>query len=208
MARLPVPDASAIAALAPDWLILEPGVTIWRIYAEGGRHPGTWSGFRYWGPGDSRFDHHPPPPGPSGRGILYGATQLTTCVAEVFQASRLVDRHTNGPHLAVFSAQAPMHLLNLRGTWPTIAGASMALNSALDRDRTQAWARAIYAAYPSVEGLWYSSAMHANEPCVALFERAIPSMADTPLLRMTLSDAALTPSLLNAAQAVGYALKP
>ncbi len=40
------------------------------------------------------------------------------------------------------------------------------------RPRARAWARAIYVAYPEAEGVWYGSSMHANTPCIALFERA------------------------------------
>jgi len=208
MARLPPPPSpDALAAILPRWEILPPGTEIWRIYRTTGDHPQQWREFRTWGPHhEARFDHHLPPPREQDRGILYGARAITTCVAEAFQRTGVVARRENDPDLVCFKVTDVLWLLDLRGIWPTIAGASMALNSALDRERTQAWSRAIYAAYPNAHGLWYASSMHANEPAVALFERAMPLLASLPEFNLPLADPSLNLTLVTASHAVGYAI--
>lgn len=100
----------------------------------------------------------------------------------------------------------PVWLVDLRGTWPTIVGASMALNSAVDRERTQSWSRVIYEAYPSAHGLWYASSMHANEPAILLYERAEPLLARHSTFNVSIADPALYFTLLAAAHAIGYIL--
>lgn len=186
-------------------MILPPGAEIWRIYRAGGTHPQAWNSFRTWGPHpEARFDHHLPPPRDQQRGILYAARSITTCIAEVFQRTSVVARTEHDPYLASFLTTDALWLLDLRGTWPTIAGASMALNSALDRHRTQAWSRAIYDAYPQAHGLWYASSMHANEPAVCLYERALPLLSPQVRFNMALADPALYLTILTAAEAVGY----
>jgi hypothetical protein len=96
-------------------------------------------------------------------------------------------------------------LLDLTGTWPTAAGASMAINSG-PRPRARRWSQAIYAAYPSVEGLLYCSSMHANQPAAALFERAQSAIPPAPAFHRALADPGLLLRLDAAATLLGYQL--
>src|SRR5207237_6770067 len=128
----------------------------------------------------ARFDHHVPPTREQGRGILYAAKAVITCVAEVFQDKRLIDTRDRLPWLVGIRLRRDVPLLDLAGNWPTAAGASMLINAGR-RDRARAWSRAIYDAYPDVEGLWYSSSMDANRPAVALYERASDSIEPSPI---------------------------
>src|SRR5437764_226030 len=71
------------------------------------------------------------------------------------------------------------------------AGASMAINTGR-RDRARQWSRAVYDAYPHIEGLWYASSwyassMYANQPAFAFYERVEESLAQTPFFHMPLS---------------------
>src|SRR6185437_14311005 len=133
-----------------------------RIYFAGGDHPGVWNAFRHHGPVPSgRFDHHVGPPHVQGRGILYVAWYPRTCLAEVFQAKRRIDMHSRSPLLVGFETVRALNLLDLTGLWPTRAGASTAITSGPPRFRAQAWARRIYEAYPSVEGIYYGLSMDA-----------------------------------------------
>lgn len=100
--------------------------------------------------------HHDPPPHRQERAILYAAIEGPTCLAEVFQDTRVIDRHRNDPWLAAFVIAGALDLLDLTGTWPTRAGASMAINSG-PRPGAQRWARAVWDAYPVVHGLYYPS---------------------------------------------------
>lgn len=207
VSRLPLPVPTALRVIAPKWRILAPGTSIWRIYRAEGAHPQAWNTFRTWGPvRAARFDHHERPSHEQERGVLYAAAAFTTCVAEVFQLIGIIARHEDAPYAASFTVTDPVWLLDLRGTWPTIAGASMALNSSVDHERTQAWSRAIYEAYPSAHGLWYASAMHANAPSILLYERARPLLAAYPAFNMPLADPALHLTLQTAADGLGYVL--
>ena len=198
------PPVETLRSLGPRPYTLLPGTGIWRICMRGGLHPVAWNEFRHWGPVKAgRFDHHLPPPRLQTRGILYAATRIATCVAEVFQGGRTIDVMVNQPWLAGFTVEAPLQLLDLTGTWPTAAGASMAINSGL-RARAQRWARAIYSAYPDVAGLWYASSMYANHPAVALFERAQHALADEPSFYRPLSDPALLDDLVAIAHTLQY----
>jgi hypothetical protein len=66
------------------------------------------------------------------------------------------------------------------------------------RDRARRWSRAVHTAYPHVQGLFYCSSMNANEPCVALYERAIRVMPSNPEFHRLLSDPIVLTMLENA----------
>lgn len=182
-----------------------------RIYRAAGDHPVGWSQFREHGPvATARFDPHPPAPGGEvhrvkAAAVLYAATALQTCVAEAFQATRVIDRTTNRPHLAIWRPARTLRLLDLSGTWPTRAGASQAIASG-PRDRARAWARAIRTAYPDLDGLWYPSAMNAGEPAICLWAPARDSMPRSPWSNLPLDAPSLQLPLGRIAAAIGYRL--
>lgn len=209
MPKFPEPPAPAIlAAVAPVVRVLPAGTRIWRVYFQAGAHPTTWEQFRAWGPTDARFDHHVPPPSIQTRQILYGAAgpkAALTAVAEAFQSTRVVERARRAPTWAAFDCARDLRLLDLTGTWPTKAGASMAIASG-PRVRARRWSQAIYAAFPDVEGLFYGSSMNANEPCVALYERARAAVPERPVFHRLLSDPVVLTMLENACAEIGYAM--
>lgn len=188
--------------------MLAAGSRIWRVYFQGGAHPTTWDQFRAWGPTNARFDHHPPPPSLKTEQILYGAigaNAAVTSIAEVFQAARVVDRRHAAPSWVAFHCTRDLELLDLTGTWPTRAGASMAIASG-PRSRARLWSQAIYAAFPQIDGLLYGSSMNANAPSVALYERALTAMPAAPVFHRQLADPAVLTLLKNACNAVNYIL--
>lgn len=206
MAKLPEapPPAELVARTGPAVKSLPAGSLIWRVYFRGGPHPASWNQFRSYGPVPSgRFDHHDPPPHHQERAILYAAIHGPTCLAEVFQESRVIDRHHNDPWLAAFATERALDLLDLSGTWPTRAGASMAINSG-PRPRAQRWSRAIYDAYPEIDGIYYPSSMSGNQPAVALFERALGAIPKQPRLNRALAEPPLLIPITNAAAQFGY----
>ncbi len=140
------------------------------------------------------------------RGVLYAARDLVTCVAEVFQGSRLVDRAAADRCLAGFRLTRSVRLLDLTGHWPTRAGANEALASG-PRPRAQAWTRAMYKAYPRIEGIWYPSSMHGGNPALVLFERAETALPSTADLDVPLSHPGLLPDLVRAAASLGYLIR-
>jgi hypothetical protein len=201
MPKFPEPPASLTLAALTGTLRAE--TRLWRVYFAGGAHPTAWDGFRFFGPTPSRFDHHDPPPRAQPRGVIYAAREPTTCIAEVFQATRVIDRASRSPWLVAFDLKKEVVLLDLTGPWPTAAGASMAINTG-QRPRARRWSRAIYAAYAAVEGLLYASSMHANRPAVTLYERAQPALPAAPVFHRALSDPALLHRLSAAAARLGY----
>lgn len=104
-----------------------------------------------------------------------------------------------------FRLAKPLKLLNSRGRWPTRAGASSALNSG-SRKVARGYARAIYAAYPDGQGIWYGSSMNGNSACVALFEGAKGAFLPRPAFHHALADPLLLPLLDRCAGAFNYAL--
>jgi len=203
------PPVAALRGVGPSVATLRAGTRLWRIYFRGGSFPAGWNRLRYYGPiSSARFDHHLDSPGVHDRGILYAATgndAIATCVAEVFQDTHLVDTGRNDPWLAAFALVEDIALLDLGGKWPTEAGASANINSG-PRPRCRRWSRAIYAAYPGLVGLYYASSMNANQPAIALYERASKALPSVPVFNRSLSDAPLLIPLKNIATGLGYDL--
>lgn len=204
MAKFPEPPPAArLAGLTPTQLVLPAGVRGWRIYFQGGSHPTAWNTFRDYGPTTARFDHHLAPPHVQTRRVLYLAESPLTCFAEVFQDTRTIDRARHSPWLVCFELVRPVILLDLTGTWPTQAGASMAINSG-PRPRARRWSQVIYEAYPAIEGLYYASSMNANRPAVMFYERARTALPERPLFHRALADPTLTAAIARAAQRFNY----
>jgi len=159
----PPPAIGELRKLGPEIHVLPGGTLLWRVYFRAGPYPSTWNAFRHFGPTDARFDHHDPPPAVhAGRAILHGADAGPTCLAEVFQTTRVIDRRHRIPHLAAFELDAPLSLLDVTGAWVTRAGGNMAISSG-SRVRSREWSRAIYDAYPKLQGIRYASSMNANQ---------------------------------------------
>jgi hypothetical protein len=194
MARLPQPPApAALQALlrrTEDVVAVHRATRLVRIFTSGGQHPQRWNSFRYTGPlAHARFD--PQPATPDGQpaesrdhGVLYFGLTVRTSVAEVFQATSIMDRTTRRPFLVILRPRRTLRLLDLSGLWPTRAGASQEISSG-PKDLTQAWARAIRAAYPELDGLWYRSSMDSGDPAVCLWDppggSALPAAPDVLL---------------------------
>jgi RES domain len=214
MAKFPPPpsvDRLRAVRVDDDTVAVAPMTGLARIYQAAGRHPSTWSTFRTVGPvAAARFDPHPEsadgrPVDVPGCGVLYAAVDLQTCVAEAFQASRVVDRRSSRPWLVIFRSERVLRLLDLTATWPTRAGASQAISSG-PRDRARSWARVIRAAYPDLDGLWYRSSMDGGRPALCLWEPARDAMPTRPWANLPLDAPGLTMPLARACRAIGYQL--
>jgi hypothetical protein len=191
----------------PETIVLPSGTELWRVHFRGGDHPSGWNEFRRFGPvSTARFDHHTSPRREQGRAILYAATLGETCLAEVFQEYRLIDRWHKAPWLAGFVLRSDVELLDLTGLWPTRAGASTAISSSESRWRTQHWSRNIYSAYRGVAGVFYGSSMHSNDPAIALYERAQDALDVSPFLHVPLGHPVLWLPWQHAAISLRYNL--
>jgi RES domain len=212
MAKLPLPQPDRLRALKPATLILRTGTPLARIGFAGGPHPSAWNQFRYWGPTASRFDHHlrnaRGSPHRQDRGVLYAARMAQTCLAEVYQATRIVDVHRNQPYLVVWTLAADLTLLDLTGVFATRMGASTAIHSG-PRPRAQRWAAALYAAYPDLDGIAYCSSMNGNADAFALNERALNKapFAPTPNVNRMLADPLIADLIDEAAEDLRYMVR-
>ena len=213
MSKFPEPPGvDTLAAIPAVTAVLPAGTTVARICFGGSRHPTHWDRFRQFGPTASRFDHHLPDVGGAAhtqaRGIMYlaeGRLSIPTCLAEVFQSTRIINRHASDPVLAGFELAAPLTLLDLRGTFATAIGASMAIHSG-PRPRARRWAQQFYSAYPTVDGIYYCASMYGNAPAIALFERGARAIPARPVFHRELRDAALANILTETGQRIGYAV--
>ncbi|CAN5532239.1 RES family NAD+ phosphorylase [soil metagenome] len=216
MAKLPgPPSVETLRGVKPEIATLIAGSRIHRIYFRGGDYPATYASMRNYGPvATARFDHHA---GPArvheNRGVLYaavGADAIATCIAEVFQETRLVDLRRNDPWLACLKLPDSVDLLDLTGKLPTRAGTSANIGSG-PRPRCRRWSQAIHEAYPDLQGLLYSSSMNGGEPAILLYERAfagVPAAAQQvePVFNRPLADPGLLIPLSRVAASLGYDL--
>jgi len=204
------PGVAALRAIPAQTLILPAETSLARIYFAAGSHPSRWARFRSFGPVDARWDHHLPDSRGSGaeqsRAILYCAPDIDTCVAEVFQATRRIDRARAAPWWVVFALREPVTLLDLRGAFAATIGASTGIHSG-PRSRTRAWARELYEAYPNVQGVHYGSSMNGHAPAIALNERALAAMPPLPLFHRALNDDMLVDILQHIALRLSYGLR-
>jgi len=214
MARLPGTPSRPLPPLrSSDIKSLQRGTRLVRAYFVE-PHETYWNTFRHWGPAArSRFDHMPPPPADHpGLGVMYVAGDGPTALLEAFQATRTVNRTRDNPWLATFATTRSLRLLDIGGSWPTRAGASQALSAGDAPTVTQAWARAIYADYPNIDGVIYPSAMrgrprrrHALEGMsIALFERSETALPAHPRLNMPLGHPGLADPIAIVAVEFGY----
>jgi hypothetical protein len=204
------PGVAALRDIASETLVLPADTKLTRIYFATGPHPSHWNQFRSFGPTAARWDHHLPNARSAGfeqkRAVYYGAPEVDTCAAEVFQSTRRIDRTRNAPGLVVFALREAVTLLDLRGTFATKIGASTAIHSG-PRSRARAWARELYDAYPDIQGLYYGSSMNGHAPAVALNDRAQRAMPEQPQFHRALNDDMLVEVLQQIALRLSYGLR-
>ncbi len=202
------PDPAALRRISVETRTLPAFATVARIFHAGGTHPTAWDAFRYYGPTASRFDHHLPDAQGQAqdRGMMYlaaGDESIPTCLAEVFQTTRIIDRHSRHPILAGFELATEITLIDLCGTFATAIGASAAIHSG-SRPRARRWARQLYLAYPQTDGILYCSSMYGNAPAIALFERGKRSIPGRPVFHRALSDPVLANILIETGKKIQY----
>jgi hypothetical protein len=206
------PGVEALSQLTPALVTLPAGTTLARVYYSRASYIRAWNRLRYYGPLRSRWDHHLPDaedrPRSQQRGIYYAARNAKTCLAEVFQVTRRIDRVFQAPWLVVFETVAPVVLLDLTGDFATRMGASMAIHSG-SRGRARGWALDLYEAFPQIQGILYAASMHGGREALALNERALPAplFPEHPIFHRALADDVMLDPLKHAAHDLGYALR-
>lgn len=196
--------------IAPVLFTLCANTRVSRVFFASGAYAVRWNSFRHFGPLNGRFDHHELDadgfPCEDSRGIMYVATgdyQFPVTLAEVFQGSRMIDRFLNTPTYTAFRLTRDIVLLDLSGTFPTAAGASMAIHSG-SREIARQWSRLFYNAYSQIDGLYYCSSMHSHQPLIALYERSGDALPDKPDMHRALADNALQNLIFKNAEQIGF----
>jgi RES domain len=213
MTKLPRPPGiEALRQVPRDAIVLPAGSLLWRLHFGEGEHAAPWNEFRFFGPSQAgRFDHHflnaVGQAFTQSRGILYAAIYPTTCLAEVFQRTRIINRLRRLPMLVGFRTDADLLLLDLTHDYPTRAGASMSLSWG-PRGAARAWSQRFYECHTDIHGLWYPSSMHRNSPAIALYERAEDTRAlpQRPVFHRELADVLLLDRIKASARRIGYGL--
>jgi hypothetical protein len=206
------PGVAALSRLTPAELTLPIGTRLARVYYAAARYPTAWNAFRHFGPLNARWDHHLSTTAGAAveqtRGVYYAATDAKTCLAEVFQMSRRIDRAFQSPWLCVFESAQPLRILDLAGDFATRMGASMAIHSGC-HSRARTWARDLYEAFPHTQGIRYASSMNGGAAAFALNERALRTafFPEHPLFHRALADDLMLGPLMHAAQTLGYRLR-
>ncbi len=148
-----------------------------------------------------RWDPHPGSrPGPHVEGVLYACTDVATALAEVFQATRVIDTRAGAPRLTAWEPIRPLRLLDLSGTWLIRNGASAALITA-SRSTCRHWACAIHTAWPHLDGLAVPSTM-TNRPNVVLW--IAESLPDSPSFSRNLAHPLVWSIAQASAATIGY----
>ena len=184
-AKVPRTPPAVLTRDEADLLDVRP--MLWRVHRTSGEHVLAWNALRTWGPLPSmRFDPHSEPLGDHpGDGVAYAATDLPTALAEVFQSTRLIDTTSFAPRATAWQPTRPLRLLRLDDTWALRNGAANALTSA-PRGVCRAWAGAIRAAWPELDGLWTTSTM-TGRPTVVLWAPAADSFPSRPVFSRSLN---------------------
>lgn len=221
------PDLGRFPDLArdPSWVrVLPAGTHVERIFRAGGPHASRWHDFRSYGPLDGRFDPHPPPTGETpGVGVMYGvlespatggsaspsdvtASPFATAILEVFQAQRMIRLEAGSPTFVDFAIVRPLRLLDLSDSdWVTAAGGNAAISSG-DRATSRAWARAIAATYPALDGVVSASSLNPSARVVALWAPAADALPAHPSALIRLDRAELMGVIDAIAERYGYTL--
>ncbi len=213
MAKLPEPGSvENLRQLKPKIVTVAAGAEVSRIFFADTNYPTAWDSFRFFGPTTCRFDHHLSDKNGNSytqdRGIMYLATgklAAQTCLAEVFQEKRTIDRQSRLPVYAGFALADNIRLLDLTGAFATAIGSSTAIHSG-PRSRTRRWAQQLYRAYPQIDGILYCSSMNGNAPSIALFERAQQAIPSQNILHRELRDNAMASVISMTAQTINYAV--
>lgn len=206
MAKLPLPppvDQLRSLGGSHPWATDVPEV-LWRIRRGAGRFPSKWDGFRHLGPLPSaRFDPHKPPTHEQTECVAYFAATWRTCLAEVFQATRVVNVRRGDPFITGVRPTRPLQLLDLRGDWPIRIGASHHINTGR-KDHCRAWARALRQAWPRADGL--ISVGIDSGPVITLFAPARRTLGREPVFDRPLADGHIRDRVAAATEAIGYTL--
>ncbi|MBE9045777.1 RES family NAD+ phosphorylase [Pleurocapsales cyanobacterium LEGE 10410] len=182
--------------ISPQWLELEPGTTIQRIF-DPTSYGSTATGFRYYGP-LSRFDHqdNKQPKIDKERGIIYAGFNLSCCLVEIFGDDEMIKIQQQ--QIAFITLKQSLKLLDIRESGAWNAGSVAAMTSDGRRKLTQTWSRYFYEnpdLYGDIEGVIFNNA-HDGKPAIALYERASPQLLSADVSVLNLNEPSIRETVL------------
>jgi hypothetical protein len=197
------PPLDELLALGVETRSLPRDTVLWRIHQTSSTHALPWNRVRTWEPiPTARWDPHPLPAGEHAPlGAAYLGRDVPTCLAEVFQLTRFVDVDAGAPYVTAFRSRTDVELADLTGEWLLKAGGSAQLVFQ-QKDRTQAWAHAIHAAWPHLGGLVAPSAVFGGHEVVSVWSTAM--FPPTPELSVPLNSPAVLSDIAVAAKQIGF----
>jgi hypothetical protein len=199
MSPIPLPPSNPPSNLSPDFVTLDPGEEIRRIYKDKDKRDEKT--FNYKGP-YGRFDHHQhtidhPQVDPD-RGVSYWGYTLSCCLVEIFGDQKFItpqDRQIRRAGMLTISQ--PILLLNLCGSGAMLVGSTTKIAKDSAREDTQAWSRYFYAhpqIFKQVDGLIYANS-HNDEKVICFYERAISKLQQAASFNLPLDSPALQPEI-------------
>jgi RES domain-containing protein len=191
-ASLPQPLAGEVLDLATTSVV--------RIHSAAGRHPLRWDQPRESLDPIARFDPHAAGP----VGVWYAALRLETALAEAFQETCTVAGGPALPSMCIARLTAT-RLLDLGSRWATRATCGALITTA-PHAQTQAWAAAIRASFPDLDGLVWPSSVDPAGQAIVLWTSpgGRPPLMKRPDLVRALADRAIARHIAAATQAIGY----
>jgi hypothetical protein len=181
----PRTDLGPLSADASDFV--EVADVLHRIHRTTGAHRQRWNEMRTYGPlRSARWDPHEEPSSDQPTSaVCYAAIgHAVTAFAEVFQSRRSIPM-TPSHSLTAWIPTRPLRLLDLTPperagevAWAVRGGAAGSLFAA-NKDVCRAWARAIRAQWPELDGLHVPSTV-TLQPMVVLYVPAADSFPAAP----------------------------
>jgi hypothetical protein len=114
----------------------------------------------------------------------------------------MIDTRAGAPALTAWQPQRRLRLLDLSGTWLLRNTASAALLAA-PRSICRRWARAIYTAWPELDGLYVPSTL-TGRPNIVLWNAAADSIPTMPSFSRPLTHPLVWSIAQAAAAEIGY----
>ena len=134
------------------------------------------------------------------------ADPLDVAVLEMFGETGTITASQHTRRLVTWTPTRDLHLLDLSTTtWLARARGNTALMSG-PRGVARDWARAVWNAYPTVDGMAWSSSTLPAGTSIVLFERAATALPAHPTINVSLGDQRMTPALARIASDYGLLL--
>lgn len=195
MSPIPLSPSNPPSNLKPDFVTLNPGKEIRRIYKDkDNRDEKT---FNYQGPCGC-FDHHrhtiDHPQVDIDRGVSYWGDTLSCCLVKIFGDQKFITQEDRQIRRAgMLTISQSMLLLNLCGSGAMLVGSTSKIAKDSVREDTQAWSRYFYEntqIFKQIDGLIYANS-HNDETVICFYERAVSKLKDAESFSILLNSLGL-----------------